>query len=195
MCAGLTVTSVAMGHVNGGVMKLNCSFAVLALVSWVVFSPAPAAAQVKVGQTIQITTDQGLVAMGKVLSLSSGDMDFRDDEGNVATVAFGGLRQIRVVDSKANGFIGGALAGGAAVAALQVVSYYGFLPGVPVVALYGANLKTGVIAGAIVGGFVGLAIDSARMKTVFERGDHQIAVSLHPIVSAAGKGVGASVRW
>ena len=71
------------------------------------------------------------------------------------------------------------------MAALQVVSYYGFVPGVPIVALYGGNMKTGVIAGAIVGGFVGLAIDARKMKTV----------SLQPIVSAAGKGIGARVRW
>lgn len=176
-------------------MKRNRRLAVVAFVAGFVLNPAPSAAQVQVGQNIQITTVEGLVAKGKVMSLSPGEMDFRDADGNVVKVAFEGVRQIRVADSRANGFIGGVLAGGAAVAGLQAVSYIGFVPGAPVVGLYGGNMKTGVIAGAIVGGLVGLAIDSKRMTTVYERGDRQVAVKLHPIVSAAGKGIGAQVRW
>jgi hypothetical protein len=87
------------------------------------------------------------------------------------------------------------LAGAASIAVLQVASYYGFVAGAPVVGLYGGNLKNGVIVGAIAGGLIGLAIDSRKMTTVYERTDRQTAVQLHPVISAAGKGIGATVRW
>jgi hypothetical protein len=176
-------------------MKFNRSLALFAVVSAALFVPAPAAAQVKVGQHIRMTTAEGLVASGQVMSLSSEEMDFKDGGGNVVKVPFGGLRRIQVVDSRANGLIGGALAGAASIAVIQVTSYYGFVAGIPVVALYGGNLKNGVIGGAIVGGLIGMAIDSRRMTTVYERTDRQIAVQLHPVMSAAGKGIGATVRW
>ena len=177
-------------------MNLNRSLAISAVVASVICIPAPADAQVKVGQHIQMTTNEGLVARGTVMSLTTDEMDFKNGDGNRSKVALGGVRQIKVIDSKANGFIGGALAGGLAVAAVQVGAYYtGLSPLVPIASVYGGNLKTGVIGGAIIGGVVGMVIDSGKMKTVYERPDRGMAVKLHPIVTAGGRGIGARVIW
>lgn len=175
-------------------MKFNHSLAALAVVALVLSIPAPAAAQVKVGQHIQMTTSEGGVARGTVVSLTPDQMDFKDGDGNTSKVAFGGVRQIKVIDSKANGFIGGALAGGLGVAAVHVVTYYtGVAPFA--VSLYGGKLTTGVIGGAVIGGVVGMMIDSRKMKTVYERRDGGMAVKIRPIVTAGSRGVGAQVIW
>ena len=154
-----------------------------------------------------MTTADGRKVKGKVLSLSPTTMDIGGSGVPIASFAIADVRRVQVADSVTNGVVTGALSLGltgllagaladAGNAATDVVG--GF-----VLVLLGAepppvkqtnHYVTGAVVGVAVGALLGYAIDAGKEKTLYER-EATMSVAVRPIVSAAGKGVGVSVRW
>ncbi len=164
--------------------------------------PAMAGAQtprfnlpVSVGQSVKVRSADGRTVDGKVQSLTLMTMELEAD-GVRTAIAVDDVRRIRVHDSVGDGVAKG-IALALPIALIRLLGdnqIKGF--GGP----YRAN-KSGseaiVPMAAIVGagGLIGGLIDSLRLTTIYQRESDGMAVSVRPLVSDAGKGLGIRLRW
>jgi hypothetical protein len=153
---------------------------------------------VAVGDKVSVTTTDGRKIKGQVLRLSPTTLDIGKGDGPTTSLAIADVQRVKATDSVNNGMIIGALSFGAVGATWGLLGDTGndFLSGV----ITGKSSDTnytliGTVAGVTLGAFVGYALDAGKEKTIYERGTVGMSVAVRPIVSAAGKGVGVSVRW
>ena len=190
--------------------------AVAVMVTW----PSLAAAQlssppssspdvsIAVGQKVSVTTTDGRMIKGRVLRLSPTTLDIGEGEVVARSLAMADVRRVQVGDSVKNGVIVGGLsfglvgllAGSMADAGNAVGGVFGngfvvLLGGEPQPVPQTHNYLTGAVVGVAVGALLGYAMDAGKEKTIYERATPGKSVAVRPIVSAAGKGVGVSVRW
>lgn len=163
------------------------------LISW----PSLAASQtrgtdlpVAIGQKVSITTVDGKVTKGTIQTLTPASVVLADGNG-VVSLAAAEVTRITVPDSPWDGAVKSSLMSGLlGMAAGVLASSASFeKPDQTDYLLKGAG--AGLVIGAVFGG----VFDALRAETVYERRDGGMSVSVRPIVSAAGKGVGVRVRW
>jgi hypothetical protein len=201
-------------------MRSTRSFIVVMSLAVVMMRPSPAAAQlssresstvgppIAVGQKVSITTIDGRKTKGKVMGVSATTLDLGKGEVVTTSVAMTDVQRIQVADSVTNGVVTGALtvglagllAGSFADAGNTVGQVFGgaftlLLGGEPEPVRQTNHYLTGAVAGVAVGALLGYVLDADREKTIYERQTQGTSVHVRPIVSAAGKGVGVSVRW
>lgn len=201
-------------------MRSTRSFIVVMSLAVVMVRPSPAAAQlssressidappIAVGQKVSITTSDGRKTKGQVMGVSATTLDL--GEGGVITtsVAMTDVQRVQAADSVTNGVVTGALtvglvgllAGSVADAGNAAGQVFGsafviLLGGEPEPVRQTNHYLTGAVAGVALGALLGYALDAGREKTLYERQTPGTSVHVRPIVSAAGKGVGVSVRW
>lgn len=196
-------------------MSMNRGFTVLMAWAMMTALPAEVAAQpalpglpVAVGQKVWITSADGRVTKGKVLTLTPATIELGKSDAPTANFEVADVRRIQVADSVRNGVVIGAISlGVAGLLAGSIVDAgdtagdaFGFLiesllglPPQPVRSSH--NYRTGALLGVVFGAALGYAIDDAKLKTVYQREDGGMSVSLRPLVAAAGKGVGVRVSW
>lgn len=158
--------------------------------------PAQAASQTRgtglpiaIGQKVSITTADGTVTKGTIQTLTPASVVLANSKG-VVSLAAADVTRIRVPDSPWDGAVKSALMSGLlGLAAGALASSASFeKPDQTDYLLKGAG--AGLAIGAVLGG----VIDAIRMETVYER-HAGMSVSVRPIVSAAGKGVGVRLQW
>ena len=196
-------------------MRAHRGFIVVMALVVVMARPSLAAAQlsnrglgIAPGQKVLITTGDGRTTKGQVISLSPATVEIGEAGVTSTSLAVADVQRVQETDSVTNGVIKGALTlglaglivGGLSDASSALTNGFGnslvlLLGGQPEPIKQSNHALTGAIAGVAVGSLLGYALDSAKMKTLYEREDGGLAVAVRPIVSAAGKGVGVSVRW
>lgn len=164
-----------------------------------------------VGQTVRVTSTDGKVTKGKITLLTPFSIILESPgkpSKDPASLAVADVRKIQLPDSVADGVAKGVLVGGLAGwlsgTVFDAGAAIGDAFGTGLGLLFGGKVepisrssaaKTGTLLGVFFGGAVGYAIDDGKMKTIYERGDDGLTVSVRPIASAAGKGVGVRVTW
>ena len=191
-------------------MTTNRGLIVVMSLALVMMRPAPAAAQlssrdgstvslpVAVGDKISVTTADGRRIKGQVLRLSPTTLDIGKHESVTTSLAIADVARIQESDSVNNGVMIGALSLGAVGAFWGLAGDTGtdLVSGVITGESAGTNYTlVGTLVGVSVGALVGYALDAGKEKTIYERGTAGMSVAVQPIVSAAGKGVGLTLRW
>jgi len=54
---------------------------------------------------------------------------------------------------------------------------------------------THALGGLVIGAAIGAGLDAAKRATIYRSDNARLSVSVSPIASAAGKGMGVRVRW
>jgi hypothetical protein len=147
---------------------------------------------VHTGQKVWVTTSDGEVRMGDVAALSANSVTLRHRDGQTQLAA-ADVRRIDGVDSIKDGALIGAGVG-AGVGGLSV--------GLLVLAADGSGgeaLGAGLAfagVGAGMGALIGAISDSLHEgRRVLYTGDRKKTITVAPIVSAKGAGVGATITW
>lgn len=194
-------------------MTVQRTFVVLASCAVLSLLPAAAIAQsrvdlpVAIGQEVRIDLRDGRTISGKVsgvspqgIQLQSGDAPGPDSMRTRIAVA--DIRRVRERDSLRNGAVYGAVTLGlfAFLGASVIAESFDSAWGNSAYFVHrNSSGDAGVLAlagiGLVSGAVIGAGLDALRQKTLYERRETPMVVAVRPIVSAAGKGVGVSVRW
>ena len=186
-------------------MKAYQGFIVVMSLAAVMIQPSVAAAQsstaelpIAVGKKITVTTGDGRKTNGKVLSLTPTTVEIGEGEKVKASIALSDVQRVQASDPVNNGVITGALTLGL-VGALWGALGDGvsdLASGIFTGKSAGTNYTLiGSLAGVGLGAVLGYALDAGKEKTIYDRKSLGMSVQVRPIVSAAGKGLGVSVRW
>jgi len=151
--------------------------------------------QVKGGQRVEITLADGQTVKGRVRGLTAVSIDVQTGAKR-RSIAMPDVLRIRVHDPVGDGMNAGAKVG--LVNALIL-----FFPRDWCMALCepprqngmkAKGLKVGlamIATGAVIGG----VLDAAQMTTVYIRPNGRLTMSLQPLLSATGAGVGLRLHW
>jgi hypothetical protein len=156
-------------------------------------SPAPqftGLPTIKAGTSVWVTTKDGRICQGKVLTVSQVAIDLRCADGQ-RTIAVPDIRTIEGKDSVANGILTGAVVG-AGLGLLQgAVQDHGSTDEwLPYGAIYAALY-------APIGAGLGYLIDmgSEGRRVVYQATTPTLTLTLAPVIVRRGAGVGGVIRW
>ncbi len=196
-------------------MKANRFAASITLTTLMMVIPATAGAQLStaampavVGQTVWLTSSDGRITKGKVLQQTAESIEVGGDGGATTQLGIADVRRVQSPDSVTNGVVKGALSLGLAGLLIGTIAdagdAVGQVFGSSLVILLGGQVEpirpsnhyvTGALVGVAAGALLGYALDSGKVKTLYEREDGGLSVAVRPMLSETGNGVGVRVRW
>jgi hypothetical protein len=163
------------------------------------FAQVATMAKVKPGQTVWVTRPNGTTIRGKVIAIAEAGLELKDGDRRTS-LQLADVQRIETRDSLRNGAI---------IGAIPTAILFGLGAGTATAvgcfmdATDSCNRDTksatvmGAVVGAGIGALIGAGIDRAipGRRVLYRRPAAATTVTIAPVVSARGAGVGMALRW